>query len=901
MQNGPRAAFNPSAGRAALLSSVLSPILDAGEGAVRQCPACATENADDARFCRGCGQSLQAACPRCATPHAADARFCLSCGTPLVAERVCASCSQTNTSDARFCRACGASFGSTGTISAGRTSVGTLSGEQTISSSAPPCPSCGLVNAPAAAFCLRCGQRLGSSPSSGLQPTLTSGETRIVQARDLVGRELNGYRFERKLGEGGMGAVFLATHLRLQRAVACKVLPPALARDRKLIERFEREARALASVVHPGIVPIHDMFESAGLYCIVMAYAGGGSLAERLARGPLEPQQVVSWGAIAARALWAAAQKGIVHRDVKPDNLLLTEEGRLLVADFGLARAAEEASALTRTGSLMGTPAYMAPEQWENAHTADHRSDLYSLGCTLYHLLTGRPPFPGPATSHFIKQHLLEPPPPPRGLRPELSPELEAIVLRLLAKRPEDRFPDGEALARGLLAAPATGGPPLPQGLGELFDSARLPKAPPPPAPPRPVTREPAPPPAPPPPATREPAPPPRVQAAFRREHVGGVGEAPPPPPPQESARQTSPPPPPPPPPRNAPPPRSAPPPRKAPAAPAPTPAAAAEAPAGKRNCGCCLVGLLLVLGLVGYQFQTELQALYEELTQPPLPLHDPDGRAYWWTPAPLQADLRRDGQTLTWDSPGGLTFVRIPAGRQYLGASADDPGRRVDETLRPFVLEEPLWMLATELSRGMAFTIYGQAADGFPHVPLTGITYFDALAICNQLSLNEGLPLYYELAPFETSPQGSILNAWVEIPDPDGPGYRLPTEDEWEYACRAGTRTPWSTGAALSGQACFAASEISTISLFPANGFGLYDIHGNAAEWCQADDLGLGLGEVFTRGGSYADNAADCRSSRRFGFPPDTRSAAIGFRCVRPARPLVGVAPQPLEDGGKY
>ncbi len=265
-----------------------------------------------------------------------------------------------------------------------------------------------------------------------------------------------------------MGAVFLATHLRLQRSVACKLLPQHLSSDRRLIERFEREARALAKVVHPGIVPIHDMFELAGHYCIVMAYADGGSLGELLARqGPLPAERVAQLGSHAARALCAAARHGIVHRDVKPDNLLLTADGRLFVADFGLARVAEDSHTLTREGSMMGTPAFMAPEQWENSHNADHRADLYALGCTLYALLTGRPPFQGPATSEFIKQHLLEAPVPPRKLRPELPEAIERVVLKLLEKDPARRYPDGEALAVALDSCLTA--PPLPSELEELF------------------------------------------------------------------------------------------------------------------------------------------------------------------------------------------------------------------------------------------------------------------------------------------------------------------------------------------------------------------------------------------------------------------------------------------------
>ncbi len=266
----------------------------------------------------------------------------------------------------------------------------------------------------------------------------------------LVGRTVAGFRIERSIGAGGMGTVFLAVHPKLGRRVAVKVLPPALTLDREVVRRFKREARTLRRLKHPNIIGSYGVFRAQGLYGIAMEPLVG-SAAELLARkGPLPETVVASIGRDAALGLAAAAEVGIVHRDVKPENLLLALNGRAKVADFGLARAAEQSVLLTKTATAMGTPPYMPPEQWQDSRQADHRSDLYSLGCTLYHLATGELPFAGPAAYNYFVQHMSTPPPDLRERRPELSPAFSTIVRRLLAKRREDRFVSGADLAAAL-------------------------------------------------------------------------------------------------------------------------------------------------------------------------------------------------------------------------------------------------------------------------------------------------------------------------------------------------------------------------------------------------------------------------------------------------------------------
>ncbi len=291
------------------------------------------------------------------------------------------------------------------------------------------------------------------------------------------GRELRGFKIERKLGEGGMGAVFLATQTELSRQVAIKILSHQHSSDAGLLRRFQREARALAQLDSPYIVPIHDMFVSDEIFCIVLGYCAGGSVKD-LIRGPgISEQRAAAIACQTALGLWAAAQQGITHRDIKPDNLLLSASGRVKIADFGLVKAdASDSAQLTVRGMLMGTPAFMSPEQCEDSHATDHRSDLYSLGCTLFAMLTGAPPFKGPALVNFLKQHVADPPP---SLGGKVSPAMAAIVEKLLAKDPDARFQTGAELARALepLAGEAPHGQSSVDNAVELSGPPPLPEA----------------------------------------------------------------------------------------------------------------------------------------------------------------------------------------------------------------------------------------------------------------------------------------------------------------------------------------------------------------------------------------------------------------------------------------
>ncbi len=260
------------------------------------------------------------------------------------------------------------------------------------------------------------------------------------------------YELHRRLGRGGMAEVYLARDQLLDRPVAVKVLFPALATDAGFVERFRREAQAAANLQHPNIVSVFDWGEANGTYFIVMEYVEGHTLADTLRdEGRLHPDRAAEITADIAAALGFAHRNRVVHRDVKPGNVLITRDGGVKVADFGIARAISDSSDqnLTKTGSVMGTATYFSPEQARGAQV-DPRSDLYSLGVVLYEMITGRPPFAGDSAVAIAYKHVQENPVPPRRIDPALPETLEAITLKCLAKNPANRYPSAQDLRADL-------------------------------------------------------------------------------------------------------------------------------------------------------------------------------------------------------------------------------------------------------------------------------------------------------------------------------------------------------------------------------------------------------------------------------------------------------------------
>ncbi|MGH7581168.1 MAG: serine/threonine-protein kinase [Gemmatimonadales bacterium] len=325
----------------------------------------------------------------------------------------------------------------------GRTDAGTGPGGQGTGPSRKVCPLCGETFETEARFCPRDGAALRSAERTG----------------DLVGQVIaERYHILRMLGEGGMGRVYLAEHVRMGRTCAVKVMNPKLLNDADSVSRFSREAANASRITHPNVAAIYDFGEAEDVVYIAMEYVDGPSLAEVMAKeGRLDQQRVIGIGAQVAEALIAAHDFGIVHRDLKPDNVMLTRsrsgQDLVKVVDFGIAKATQGGrQTVTRTGFVIGTPAYMSPEQILG-DVLDGRSDIYSLGCILYEMLTGERVFAGSSGEVSIHQRLTEPAPRPRVVHGDISDDLDDVVFKALARSPDQRFQSAVTLRDALIGA----------------------------------------------------------------------------------------------------------------------------------------------------------------------------------------------------------------------------------------------------------------------------------------------------------------------------------------------------------------------------------------------------------------------------------------------------------------
>jgi formylglycine-generating enzyme required for sulfatase activity/tRNA A-37 threonylcarbamoyl transferase component Bud32 len=690
------------------------------------------------------------------------------------------------------------------------------------------------------------------------------------------------YLVLRELGRGGMGIVYQARHTVMDRQVVIKVVSRALLDNPDALERFRREIRAAAQLAHPNIVTAYDAEQDGDRHFLVMEFIPGQSLAEVLQKkGPLPVAHACNYARQAALGLQHAFERGMVHRDIKPANLMLTPTGQVKILDFGLAKVVSERGAgkgLTASGAYMGTPEYCAPEQATDARSADIRADLYSLGCTLYCLLAGHPPFQEDTPVKAILAHLEKEPVPLPELRPEVPAALWAVVARLIAKDPVRRYQTPAEVAQALAPFCQRGGKASPVPTGAL-ESAEVN-----------------------PPATGP-------------RSAGNVNGA-------EAGLPTVPP--------------------RAPTAVAPPEGhvcaaldAAADPKRGGRPwtvrvgiLGCLGVLVLVVLGAGGLA----TLSLRSNGTDPrPAPLAQP-GAVAGTAPVvrgapPALLDCRgaagvsaievKQAQA-AWARHLGrqveekvevgdgvaMTFVLVPPGRFRMGAPPNEVGRnwleaerhpecKFDaEALHEVMLTEPFDLSQTEVTQAQYQAVTGHNPSKFPGAgrPVENVSWDEGRDYAARLTNRRG----------------------------DQHRYRLPTEAEWEYTCRGGRSAscPFGVGdgrALNAREANFNGNRpyppgggdkgpnrqcTCGVGSYPANALDLFDMHGNVWEWCGdwygpypqgavTNPTGPATGKLrVIRGGSWWEVGWGCRAAIRTGNEPGTRSELGGFRLARSVPP---------------
>jgi serine/threonine protein kinase len=308
------------------------------------------------------------------------------------------------------------------------------------------CPKCQAEILDDSQFCSKCGTPIHSSEKIFISQTRTILRPikELPPGTTLAGK----YRIIEVLGRGGMGIVYKAEDTRLKRSVALKFLPPELIQDEEARVRFVLEAQTAAGLSHPNICTIHEINEEDGESFIAMEYVDGESLKARIEKGPLEPDEAVNITLQVAEGLEEAHKKGIIHRDIKSANIMITEKGQAKVMDFGLAKV-KGATLLTREGTTLGTVAYMSPEQ-ARGEEVDHRSDLWSLGVVMYQMLSGQLPFRGERESSLLYSVVHEEPRPLKEAKRDLPPELQQIVNRSLRKKLEARYSSAAEMLKDL-------------------------------------------------------------------------------------------------------------------------------------------------------------------------------------------------------------------------------------------------------------------------------------------------------------------------------------------------------------------------------------------------------------------------------------------------------------------
>lgn len=682
----------------------------------------------------------------------------------------------------------------------------------------------------------------------GVRGMLASLEPSLLRVSAPPPEMIREYKLLGKIGEGGMGTVYKAEHTRLRRDVAIKLLPLERSQSPGTVARFDREMQAVGGLDHPNIVRAFDAGEHEGRHFLVMEFVPGCDASQLVDRdGPLPIAEACEIIRQAALGLQHAHQAGLVHRDIKPSNLMVTPEGTVKVLDLGLAlwtQQEQPPGELTRTGQVMGTIDYMAPEQGSDMHRVDIRADVYSLGATLYKLLTGTSPFADARFDTSMKKLValatLEPKP-VAAVRGDVPAPLSELVSRMLAKSPDERPATPGEVAT--LLQPYCIGADLSRLQRRKLDTAE--------------------------------------QAPAAEDTQPSLKSA--------SADTTS----------NLLKPRPK----------------AMPVSLGDRQLASVVRWLVVGAGVVTVLLVVLLIGFMKGAGGPPrlaiAPFEAAEARSHqqaWATHLGLPAEHVNSI---------GIKFQLIPPGEYLMGSTPEemqealelvgqDGGISVErvESSAPqhrVRIRQPFYLSVHEVTQQEyedvqgANPSYSKDRERHAELPVETVTWNDAVEFCVKLSQQERLTPQY-------SQDG---RTWmVEA----GTGYRLPTEAEWELACRAGTTTKYSTGdrdsdlAAAAWFGSHAASRTHLVGKLEPNPFGLHDMHGNVSEWCQdawnpiyyqqfenagaTDPQGPALtttGHRITRGGGWMWGASSCRSSYRDHADSIAPQNTIGFRVVLP------------------
>ncbi len=736
-----------------------------------------------------------------------------------------------------------------------------------------------------------------------------------------VGTKLGPYELVRKLGQGGMGAVYEARHTKLNKTFALKVLPAGFASNEAAVTRFEREMQAIGQLDHPHIIKATDAGEWNGTHILVMEYVEGTDLSVLVkTRGPLSVRDACKAIRQAALGLQHAHEHGLVHRDIKPSNLFVTKSGQIKLLDLGLARLGddgEQQRGLTSVGQILGTPDYMAPEQWDDTHSVDARADLYSLGCTLCFVLTGRAPYANVTKSSLLqlmKAHGEGAIPNLTDIRLDVPPELNAIYVRLLAKQAEDRYPNAAEVVADLEPFTRKGADGSTLTAKPFFALGK-----------EPPTAHTA-------PSTSE------GQSGRDGERSG-----------QRSIKSLS--------------------------AASTDDAFASDRPMIHGDSSASLaetiirrsaasgsrrrwpfiislsgIGLALLIGFAisrrpkGDSLPiTQASNSAERPATPAASSSKPKekSRPVWdgWSKdapepavAPFDTEQAKEhqeawakhlGVPVDYTNTIGMKFRLIPPGEFIMGSTSAE----VEEALtfisldkhwqeciqseapqHTVILTRPIYLGAHEVTQADYEKVLERNPSSYSATgvekkrsemvvgmdtanhSVEGVKWNDAAEFCAKLSQLENFKPFY----FSTSETVTSL---------EGTGYRLPTEAEWEFACRAGTVTKYWIGNRdedLTQTDWFgmnSGDRPHAVGQLKGNPFGLYDVHGNVWEWVQdwwepryysqfqdapafnPNGPSLTGSQRAIRGGLFSVDAHGCRSSFRLALPPKHARGYLGFR----------------------